>query len=209
MNWLHVVLLGILFSHQILLLEAFSFNVDATREECFTETVEHVGIPIGVMFQVTQGGFLDIDVRIQGPDGKIILNEERQVEGKYNFISHATGDYSFCFGNRMSTLTPKKVSFVVNIGAEEPVQQNQPNLLKQENLAPVEMSVLQVGQGIQAIVDEQAYMKMREQAHRNTNESTNARVIWWSLFEVLVLIAMSLWQIYYLRRFFEVKRVGV
>jgi len=183
---------------------SFSFNIDATREECFFEDV-NAGVPVGLMFQVTQGGFLDVDVRIQGPDGKVIYTAERQTDGKYNFITHIQGEYSFCFGNRMSTLTPKKVSFVVHVGEEA-----KPNeVLKQEHLSPLEQSILQVGQGIQSIVDEQAYMKMREQVHRNTNESTNERVIWWSLFEVLVLIAMSLWQIYYLRRFFEVKRVGV
>ena len=63
-------------------------------------------------------------------------------------------------------------------------------------------------------------MRMRERVHRNSNvvpvphsflclasESTNSRVVWWSLFEVIVLLAMSLWQVYYLKRFFEVKRV--
>jgi len=49
-------------------------------------------------------------------------------------------------------------------------------------------------------------MKMREQTHRNTSESTNGRVLWWSVFECLLLIGMSCWQIFYLRRLFEVKR---
>lgn len=39
------------------------------------------------------------------------------------------------------------------------------------------------------------------------NDSTNSRVVWWSFFEALVLVVMTIGQIYYLRRFFEVKRV--
>lgn len=39
------------------------------------------------------------------------------------------------------------------------------------------------------------------------NESTNSRIVWWSFFEALVLICMTLGQVYYLKRFFEVKRV--
>lgn len=66
---------------------------------------------------------------------------------------------------------------------------------------------MQLSEGLTAITNEQAYMRMRERVHRNTSESTNSRVVWWSAFEVIVLLAMSLWQIYYLRRFFEVKRI--
>ncbi len=39
------------------------------------------------------------------------------------------------------------------------------------------------------------------------NDNTNSRVVWWSVFESFLLIAMTFGQIYYLKRFFEVKRV--
>ncbi len=41
----------------------------------------------------------------------------------------------------------------------------------------------------------------------SVNESTNSRVVMWAVFEALVLVAMTLGQIYYLKRFFEVRRV--
>ena len=36
---------------------------------------------------------------------------------------------------------------------------------------------------------------MRERTHRNTSESTNARVLWWSLIEAAALVAMSVLQV--------------
>ena len=39
------------------------------------------------------------------------------------------------------------------------------------------------------------------------NDNTNSRVVWWAVFESFLLIAMTFGQIYYLKRFFEVRRV--
>jgi hypothetical protein len=54
---------------------------------------------------------------------------------------------------------------------------------------------------------EQEYMQVRDRIHRSINESTNSRVVLWSFFEALVLVAMTMGQVYYLKRFFEVRRV--
>ena len=47
------------------------FKVDAHAEECFFDKVK-TGTKMGLMFEVAEGGFLDIDVRIEGPDGKVV-----------------------------------------------------------------------------------------------------------------------------------------
>jgi len=57
------------------------------------------------------------------------------------------------------------------------------------------------------VKDEQEYIVIRERTHRNTAESTNSRVKWWNMFVIGVVIGESLFQVWWLRRFFEVKRV--
>jgi p24 family protein beta-1 len=54
------------------------------------------------------------------------------------------------------------------------------------------------------VKDEQAYIVVRERTHRNTAESTNARVKWWSIFQLGVLIGEGVFQVWWLKRFFEV-----
>lgn len=49
-------------------------------------------------------------------------------------------------------------------------------------------------------------MVVREATHRMTAKSTKSRIVWWSLLETVVLIGVCLFQVYYLKRFFEVKR---
>lgn len=70
----------------------------------------------GLMFEIAEGGFLDIDVKIVGPEGKVIHQGERETSGKYTFAAHTSGVYTYCFSNQMSTMTPKVVMFNMEIG---------------------------------------------------------------------------------------------
>jgi hypothetical protein len=60
---------------------------------------------------------------------------------------------------------------------------------------------------VSQVKDEQGYIVVRERTHRNTAESTNARVKWWSIFQLLVLSGNGIFQVWWLKRFFEVRHV--
>lgn len=62
----------------------------------------------------------------------------------------------------------------------------------------------QLSDEVAAVKDEQGYIVVRERTHRNTAESTNARVKWWSIFQIVILIGEALFQVWWLKRFFEV-----
>eukprot|EP01133_Synstelium_polycarpum_P016920 gene16920-20127_t len=181
--------------------DAFAFRVGAKVEECIYEEIG-VDVSFTVMFQVTQGGFNDIDVSIVSPDRRVIYQGQRETEGTKMLKSSSAGVYSFCFSNKMSSLTDKMVSLMILVGEATPMTE----YAKKGHITPLERSIMSLSDGVQAVKSEQNYFRMREAAHRNTAESTNSRVLWWSVFEAFILITMSVWQIYYLRRFFEVKR---
>ena len=58
-----------------------------------------------------------------------------------------------------------------------------------------------------AVKHGEEYTEVRERIHRAVNGNTNSRVVLWAFSEALALVAMTLGQIYYLKRFFEVRRV--
>merc|ERR1719199_356214 len=180
--------------------DALTFNVDPAKEECLFEEI-HSGTKVSGSFQVSTGGFLDIDAKVVGPDDRHIYTVQKETEGRFTFISHETGVYRFCFSNAMSTVTPKTVSFNLVLG--EGSRRDQ--VAKSEHLTPLEKSVLALGEGLAQIQAEQEYMKMRERVHRNTSESTNSRILWWSIIEAVALVGMSAVQVFYLRNFFEGK----
>lgn len=66
-------------------------------------------------------------------------------------------------------------------------------------VAPVEREIRLLAHGLTAVKDEQEYIVVRERTHRNTAESTNARVKWWSVLQAVVLFSVVAWQVYYLK----------
>lgn len=76
-----------------------------------------------------------------------------------------------------------------------------------ENNNKLEEMIRELSGTLTGVKHEQEYMQVRDRIHRSINESTNSRVVMWSFFEALILVAMTLGQVYYLKRFFEVRRV--
>uniref|UniRef100_A0A2K6BLS5 GOLD domain-containing protein n=1 Tax=Macaca nemestrina TaxID=9545 RepID=A0A2K6BLS5_MACNE len=100
------------------------------------------------------------------------------------------GPHKIC--NQMSTMTPKIVMFTIDIG-EAPKGQDMEKAVHQNNL--------------EEMISELAVAMTAGKIHGAINNNTNSRVVLWSFFEALVLVAMTLGQIYYLKSFFEVQRL--
>lgn len=89
----------------------------------------------------------------------------------------------------------------------------------------LEELVAELSASLSNVKHEQEFMEVRERIHRasksiivislvntstslfSVNENTNSRVVMWSCFEAFILLAMAFGQVYYLKRFFEVRRV--
>ena len=72
-------------------------------------------------------------------------------------------------------------------------------LISVDTVAPIEREIRNLANGLTAVKDEQEYIVIRERRHRNTAESTNSRVKWWSIFQAIVLVSVVVWQVYYLK----------
>lgn len=176
-------------------------TVEPKKEICFYDRAQS-GTKLSLTFEVAEGGFLDIDVRILGPEGKLVYKGDRESSGKYAFSAYVDGDYQYCFSNTMSKMTKKVVMFNMDVGdppkAESDIDKDHDKLAEQ---------LQQLSSTLVSMKHDQEYMEVRDRTHGMINDSTNQRVVWWAFFEALVLLAMSLGQVYYLKRFFEVRRV--
>ena len=74
-------------------------------------------------------------------------------------------------------------------------------------LKPLEVELKRLEDLSESIVKDFAFMKQREEEMRDTNESTNSRVLYFSIFSMLCLLGLATWQVLYLRQFFKSKKL--
>ncbi|KAF8220362.1 supernatant protein factor, C-terminal domain-containing protein [Tricholoma matsutake] len=172
-------------------------EVVAGTKDCFFEDL-HKNDQMTVTYQVGGGGHLDIDFWLTDPDDRVLGKQIRQSTGSLSITAEKHGRHELCFSNQMSAVTDKRVSFNVH---------GVVYVTEDDVVAPVEREIRLLAHGLTAVKDEQEYIVVRERTHRNTAESTNARVKWWSVLQAVVLFSVVAWQVYYLKSFFEVKRV--
>ncbi|PRP80370.1 LRR receptor-like serine/threonine-protein kinase GSO2-like [Planoprotostelium fungivorum] len=190
---------------------ALIFQVEPKSRECFYADLQS-GQTSHISYFVLRGGLLDIDMTLSGPNAEVIKTGIVFEAGDSTFQATTTGTYMLCWNNEMARCahsisssitdsgrwTAKVVQFEWDIGVEK-----EDNALKADHLTPMDQTVERISDSIDAIQIDQTYLKIREQSHRDTAESTNERVLWFSILESIVLASISIGQVVMLRRFFE------
>ncbi|WYZ34904.1 hypothetical protein EsH8_I_001180 [Colletotrichum jinshuiense] len=194
------LLLAAGFVHSAL---AHNIQLPAHGRECFHETL-HRDDKMTVTYQVGDrefgsAGNLDIDFWITNPQGQYETFDKSVSNGDFSFTAKHDGKYTYCFGNEHWGAHSKEVSFNVH-GIVYVSESDVP-------ADPLEVEVRHLSELLAQVKDEQSYIVIRERTHRNTAESTNSRVKWWNLFVIGLVVGESVFQVWWLRRFFEVKRV--
>ena len=78
---------------------------------------------------------------------------------------------------------------------------------KKEHLKPLELALRKLEDRVENAHKEMMYQREREERHRDTNESTNSRVAWFSILTIIIVCAQAAVQVWHLYAFFIRKRV--
>lgn len=187
-----VSLISIARAHTVLL--------PAHGRRCFFENLSE-GDELSISFQFgdrspTSTDQLDGDFLIYNPRNEIVTELFETQHGEITITAESSGKYSYCFINERSSIDTKDVTFniygIIYVDLDNPETDS------------LDSSVRQLSKLVHEVKNEQSYIVIREKTHRNTAESTNSRVQNWSIFQVVIVIVNSVFQIYYLKRFFEV-----
>jgi len=178
---------------------ALTTKVLAREKECYTETIAK-NVQVSFQFQVTAGGQLDIDASLSDAESGGILEQWKGAKEGQHIVqpNDDVKTFTLCFDNYMARFTPKWVNFYI-------YKWRNPNVAKVGDLDPVEKAILKLNEQLGDLQDEQRSLRTTEHQHRDTIEVTSERLLYWSVFEAVVLVLMGSFQMYYLKRFLEVR----
>mmetsp|Transcript_45456 Transcript_45456/g.58287 ORF Transcript_45456/g.58287 Transcript_45456/m.58287 type:complete len:196 (-) Transcript_45456:161-748(-) len=147
-----------------------------------------------------------VDVKVAGPlpHRTALYTSTGLEEGSFSLEASDAGDQELCFTNK-DIDTSLTLGFAFRADNDLLLAQNN-EMATEENVKSMIQIANELTQGLDLLADHQEFMRVREDVHRSTVSGTNDRVLWWSFGEAVILTAMSIWQILYIRTFFETKR---
>ena len=152
---------------------------------------------------------MGMHVEVKDPNSKVLLSKTYGAEGKFYFTTHTPGEQQICIhsnSTKWSLFAGGKIRIYLDIQIGEHAN-DYSQIAQKEKLTELQLRVRQLLDQITQIQKEQNYQRIREALFRKTSESTNSRVLWWSLAQTLVLILAGVWQMRHLKGFFEAKKL--
>ncbi|MCJ1473063.1 emp24p/erv25p- protein [Lambiella insularis] len=208
----------ILCLSSVLPVEALYFYTDSTTPKCFYEELPKDTIVTGSykaeQFDPRLNGYVSHqDLMIHIFVDEVFANDNRIVNqrgvssGKFTFIAHESGDHKICFtpthatsggliigGQSMGTV---KLTLDLAIGESSSIESSDKGKIQS-----IVQKVKDLNARLQDIRREQVFQREREAEFRDQSEATNARVVRWTLIQIVVLGVTCAWQLSHLRAFF-------
>ena len=189
------------------------FYLDPNAMKCLKEEVQ-ADVLVAGEYEVSDTPSVKTEYIIRDSKGHILSKKDDIPHGKMLKFSFATESYDtfeICFmaqaiqpsfsGNKQNR---QEVHLITKRGIEA---KSYEGIGEAAKLKPSEVELKRLEDLSEAIVQDFVRMRKNEEDMRDTNETTNSRVLYVSLFSMCWLLVLSTWQVVYLRRFFKAKKL--
>jgi hypothetical protein len=178
-------------------------------KKCVKEEI-HKDVVVTGEYTVTESSLHTVHLKVIDSKDHTLYNKEEAKEGKFAFTTDDQDMFEICFTSEKTGAgyaadqKDHEIKIDVKKGVEAKSYDEQ---AKTEKLKPLEVELRRLEDLSDSIVNDFQYMKTREEEMRSTNESTNSRVLYFSIFSMMCLVCLATWQVLYLRKFFKSKKL--
>jgi len=186
--------------------DSLMFHLEPNSRKCLKEEI-HEDVLVTGEYEVNEIPGQLVDMMVTDTKGQHFVNRESTDKGKFAFTTDKYDVFEICFISRVPTNMRggrHEVYLATKHGAEAKSYEGLGDAAK---LKPLEVELKRLEDLSESIVNDFAHMRQREEEMRDTNESTNSRVLYFSLFSMCCLLGLATWQVLYLRKFFKSKKL--
>ncbi|KAL5076623.1 hypothetical protein RYX36_015607 [Vicia faba] len=145
-----------------------------------------------------------ISVKVTSPYGNNLHHNENVTQGQFAFTTTESGSYIACFWMDSKNVDGTSISLDWKTGISA---KDWDSVAKKEKIEGVELELRKLDGAVEAIHQNLIYLKNRESEMREVSEATNGRVAWLSIISLGVCVSVSVLQLWYLRRYFQKKKL--
>jgi len=200
------VLLFLLLALSVQLGTPLMFQLQPNSQKCLREEV-HKDVLVSGDYEVSEVPGQTVDLHVIDSKGGSLAKKDHAEKGRFTFTTDEYEVYEICFASKVPHGQhgfPQEVYLNTKHGVEAKSYEGFDEAAK---LKPLELELKRLEDLSQSIVEDFSYMKTREEEMRDTNESTNSRVLYFSIFSMLCLLGLATWQVLYLRQYFKQKKL--
>ena len=182
------------------------FNLEPNSRKCLKEEI-HKGVLVTGEYDVSAQPEQTVDLMVVDTKGQHFVNRENTDKGKFAFTTDDYDVFEICFLSRVPPTrrgARHEVFLQTKHGVEAKTYEGLGDAAK---LKPLEVELKRLEDLSESIVQDFAHMRQREEEMRDTNESTNSRVLYFSVFSMCCLLGLATWQVLYLRKYFKSKKL--
>lgn len=177
----------------------------------------------------------NVVITVFSPMKEILLTHQLQEQGRFGFTSVLGGEYSICVSTNSQPATPERAAKfrielafdlndyeyshqfngawgaggAMNAGTGDVAEgEGEDKLAQTEHFSAIQVELLKLNNKLKNIRNEQEYTKKREAKHRNTAEEMNSRVLWFGIFQMMIVVSGAAFSYFNLRKFFKSKKIA-
>jgi len=177
------LIISAIFFSLILNVEGIMWYLEPNTQKCLREELQSNVLVTGD-YEVSEAPGQRVDYTVRDSNGHILSQKDDISKGKFSFVTETHDAFEICFISRVPTQMrgmKQEVSLVIKRGIEA---RNYEGIGEAAKLKPMEVELKRLEDLSEEIVKDFSMMRKREEEMRDTNESTNNRVFYFSLFSM-------------------------
>ncbi|XP_052194848.1 transmembrane emp24 domain-containing protein p24delta3-like [Diospyros lotus] len=189
--------------------EAIWLNLPSTGTKCVSEEIQNNVVVLADYIVISDDQNRPsptISVKVTSPYGNNLHHQENVTHGQFAFTTKEAGNYLACFwvgGHREgSGDVSVNLDWKTGIAAKD-----WESVARKEKIEGVALELRKLEGAVEAIHENLMYLKEKEADMRIVSERTNTRVAWFSIMSLGICIVVSVLQLWYLKRFFQKKKL--